>query len=285
MNLNQLALNHPTSPYDSTNASQTSLTSSLQQQRGIPRLNGASNQFSPMHSRPVPRAGLPPRQAPQIAPPGSRSGGVSNPTANTPTKGEPWAFPEDPEVDDDDMGLSSPTSSRHASLASSSLHDHGNYSHASLQPRSVTSLQSGDSIATTGNYSRTPELRVSHKLAERKRRSEMKDLFDQLNTILPNSPGNKSSKWEVLTKGKLAASYTNWRQRLTSTQQLTTFNTYKDHQLPRRRKPISCERNCTGLTRRWKTAEPTTPSLTRCTNSCVVSTRKPLTLMGPGLML
>lgn len=28
----------------------------------------------------------------------------------------------------------------------------------------------------------------------------MKGLFDELNNILPNSPGSKSSKWEILTK-------------------------------------------------------------------------------------
>ncbi len=73
-----------------------------------------------------------------------------------------------------------------------------------MQHRSVTSLQSAnhaDAMSPgSGNYSRTPELRVSHKMAERKRRSEMKNLFDELNNILPNSPGSKSSKWEVLTK-------------------------------------------------------------------------------------
>ncbi|KAL1794669.1 hypothetical protein ACET3X_006485 [Alternaria dauci] len=76
--------------------------------------------------------------------------------------------------------------------------------HHSMQHRSVTSLQAIDPTNPltpgSGSYSRTPELRVSHKMAERKRRSEMKTLFDDLNGILPNSPGSKSSKWEILTK-------------------------------------------------------------------------------------
>ena len=197
--MNHLAL-QPTSPYESTNASQTSLASGLQQQRGIypaggqPRSNGTTSHTSPLNGRPRTAINsMPRRQAPPIAPPGSRPG--MNPTASSPTKGQPWAFAEDPE--DDDV-MSSPSSSRQGSFA-----DPNRYHHATLQPRSVTSLQSADSVATagTGNYSRTPELRVSHKLAERKRRSEMKDLFDQLNTSLPNSPGSKSSKWEILTKG------------------------------------------------------------------------------------
>ncbi|WFD31786.1 hypothetical protein MSPP1_002825 [Malassezia sp. CBS 17886] len=52
-------------------------------------------------------------------------------------------------------------------------------------------------------YSRSPSLRVTHKIAERKRRKEMKDLFDDLKDFVPVDRGPKTSKGEVLTKAVL----------------------------------------------------------------------------------
>lgn len=77
--------------------------------------------------------------------------------------------------------------------------------HHSLHHKQVGGLAGeSDSPDATSPYSRTPALRASHKMAERKRRTEMKYLFDALRSQIPASHGSKSSKWEILSKGKFS---------------------------------------------------------------------------------
>ncbi len=97
--------------------------------------------------------------------------------------------------------------------------------HHSLQHKQVTSLASeADSPEATSPYSRTPALRNSHKIAERKRRTEMKSLFDTLRAQIPASHGSKSSKWEILSKGVHLAKPLPW-----SLAPLTNHRVASDH--------------------------------------------------------
>ncbi|KAI8453369.1 hypothetical protein BY996DRAFT_6414717 [Phakopsora pachyrhizi] len=80
------------------------------------------------------------------------------------------------------------------------------YHHPQQQQQPPTSAPAPPQ--SQGNpYARAPELKISHKLAERKRRKEMRDLFDELRTVLPqpthtsNGGHSVGSKWETLFRG------------------------------------------------------------------------------------
>ena len=95
--MDSLRLNGPTSPYNqSANPSQTSLASSLQQQRGIQtngvRLSNGSAPISPHWSRNSITSRNP--IAGRIAPPIMEHPRDRSQFAPEPTRGQPWAFPD-----------------------------------------------------------------------------------------------------------------------------------------------------------------------------------------------
>ncbi|KAI5254782.1 hypothetical protein E4T42_02126 [Aureobasidium subglaciale] len=214
--ISNLGLNNPTSPYESQNGSQVSLAASLRRPN-----NG--NPLSPLSGRNSIRGGTGPRVAPPIVG-ASRVPGAPDPMASKPTPGHAWAFPDDPIAEESRRESSSEDSQRHSisrtnSYAASSIRssifsqneglpygqrrfddDALTHHHHSMSQHRVSALQNEANLPGGGNYSRTPELRISHKLAERKRRSEMKDLFEELNRAVPTNGGAKASKWEILTK-------------------------------------------------------------------------------------
>lgn len=238
------------SPYASANPSTTSLQSTLAQQRNPgsahPDRNSGpfrlSNGYQPNCQRTPDGPMNLSRTAPLIT--GPALGAIAR--APEPTKGQAWAFPEEPvqrlpssarpseealHRTDTSFYDDSRRNSYADSIASSQYttesrlppgqrrledgipHDYSQRAssefqvsthHHSLQHRQLSELQSveGGSPTSSQPYSRTPELRVSHKLAERKRRLEMKDLFDTLRTLQSVERGAKASKWEILSKGE-----------------------------------------------------------------------------------
>ncbi|EWC46340.1 hypothetical protein DRE_04511 [Drechslerella stenobrocha 248] len=201
--------------------------------------SGPRNSFGSWSNN-LPPTSAPERPGARVAPPiiGSSRYPYPHPNAPSPTKGFPYAFP-DPDAagptapnsregfnaTPGQTGGTTPTNrpygyhqepnaapqhsqtslySQASNSTTASSHHAAFGTQNSFQELHHHSLQRGASSLGAPSpatpYSRTPELRVSHKLAERKRRKEMKELFDELRDALPAERGGKSSKWEVLTK-------------------------------------------------------------------------------------
>lgn len=219
------------SPYASHNQSTTSIQNALHAQRN-PRpaldtlsMHRISNGYQPNADRNPDSKTV--KTAPAIT--GPATGHIAR--AAEPTKGQAWAFPEEEiqrvgSAHYDDSRRSSITESIASSQFTtesrlpagqrrlegpdyprmSNASEFPPVHHHSMQHKQLSDLQAEEVGGATGSqpYSRTPELRVSHKLAERKRRTEMKELFDQLRDLMPQERGSKASKWEILTKGMLS---------------------------------------------------------------------------------
>jgi hypothetical protein len=226
------------SPYASKNQSTTSIQSSLLQQRTpatpAERMS-ASRVPSGYQTYPSARFSGEPQKHSRTAPPITAPPVSSIANALEPEKGQAWAFPDSrdppsrqPSYIDSrrssvaesftssqyttesrlpqgqrrlDEPYPSEYSNRH-SRASSEFQGPSHHHH-SLQHKQIGDLRDEDAASPGSGqpYSRTPELRVSHKLAERKRRNEMKELYDELRDLMPQERGSKASKWEILSKG------------------------------------------------------------------------------------
>lgn len=101
--------------------------------------------------------------------------------------------------------INSPIDDAHAS-SSNNMSDSEN---SDDQHDSINDEDSSDSMNMVSDGSMTTResnqdiQRRTHKLAERKRRNEMKKLFEQLKTLLPNSTQSerhKLSKWDILSQ-------------------------------------------------------------------------------------
>ncbi|KAF3924879.1 hypothetical protein ABW21_db0205755 [Orbilia brochopaga] len=198
----------------STNAPPTSQAAERPGARVAPPIIGSSRFPYPHPNAPSPTKGFPyafpDPEATGPTAPNSRDGGFPGPQVQNgpgaPLAGRPYAYHADVNHNGapPQHSQSSLYSQNSTSTTASSHHAHAPFGQPPFQEVHHHSLQRGASglgnVPNNTPYSRTPELRVSHKLAERKRRKEMKELFDELRDALPAERGGKSSKWEVLTK-------------------------------------------------------------------------------------
>ncbi|KAJ2894066.1 putative HLH transcription factor [Zalerion maritima] len=232
-NFGEMRLGGSNSPYASHNHSTTSIQGTLTQQRN-PRpgydhqalaVHRISNGYQPNAERNPDAHNKAVRTAPAIT--GPTTGSIAR--AAEPIKGQAWAFPEEGAagaqsnyIDSRRSSIASVTSSQFTTDSrlpplppgqrnlpdqdfarmSAASGDFPAVHHHTIQHKQIGELQTEENSPQTGTqpYSRTPELRVSHKLAERKRRTEMKELFEQLKDLMPQERGSKASKWEILTK-------------------------------------------------------------------------------------